>query len=129
MPKKRQRENEERDLPTHSHSQLGTQGEPLFPWSGLVIRPDWLNTRCVFFLSTSRTFAHRSDLRPKRLNRGKGGAVAQLAAFSAQIRPDLMSKPSGATELHGEVPINPMAPTKLVSYPINLRSCACLKPL
>ena len=57
------------------------------------------------------------ELRSKRLTRGQGGAVAQLAAVSAQIRPDLISKPAKrakTTKLHDDAPHNAMAPSKKV---------------
>ncbi len=72
-------------------------------------------TGLCFFLFMLHLFFHCSDERPKRVNRGKGGAAAQLAAVSARIRPDLSStKQSKTVEMHGEVPINAMAPVRQV---------------
>lgn len=52
--------------------------------------------------------------RPFRSTRGKGGAVAQLAAVAELIRPDLGqgTKRSRTKEIPMDVPANPMAPAK-----------------
>lgn len=71
--------------------------------------------RTYFCRYQSHVPSRRSDARPKRLNRGQGGAAAQLAAVAAQIRPDLRShskKQSKTTEIHKDVPVNAMAPAK-----------------
>jgi hypothetical protein len=71
------------------------------------------------FLSTSHISSPHAVPRPKRVNRGQGGAIAQLSAVSDLIRPDLASQPSKNSKkarIPTGVAINAMAPAKQVGY-------------
>ena len=50
--------------------------------------------------------------RPKRVNQGQGGAVAQLQEISEQITEKVRSKrPGGRKDILMDIPVNAMAPS------------------
>ena len=51
-----------------------------------------------------------ANMRPKRLNRGQGGAISQLEAISEQISEKKKPKKPGRKEILANIPVNVMAP-------------------
>lgn len=58
-----------------------------------------------------RCFISAANKRPKRLNRGQGGAIAQLQAISEQISEKKKQKKPGRKDILMDIPVNAMAPS------------------
>ena len=91
----------------------GVKGKAFFPWGPQLTDSTSTSNSRILLCQRLSSISSRPSERPRRLNRGQGGATAQLAAVSEQICRDLSRHAKQSkTSVPATVARNAMAPAK-----------------
>jgi hypothetical protein len=103
MPPHRTADDQTEELPPRSRKTVSSGNDTLDGEQGFLWFCNKLPRRCFLFSVASK--------RPRRINRGQGGAIAQLEAISEQISENKRQKKPGRKDILTDIPVNVMAPS------------------